>query len=158
MRIDNKITPFLSGPYIFFGVSFIPGIFLGIQHSNWTITIISSLAVWYLFATNSGIEIDSEKRIFKAYNKHFGLLKSGKWSSLDSYIGLTLVPMKNVTRMYSRSNRTTTSEKQEFRIYLVNRAKKPEVEIKRCSSLDEGLQSIDEFSIWLKLPVYSVKH
>ena len=158
MNIDNKLTSFLNGPYIFFGLIFIPVIFVGIQHSNWPLTTGSILIAWYLFGTYSGMEIDSEKRIFKAYNKHFGLFKTGQWRSLDNYIGLTLVPMKSVYRMYSRSNRTNTSEKQEFRIYLVNQAKKPEVEIKSCKTLEAGLQSIDEFSIWLKLPVYSVKH
>lgn len=158
MKIDNKITSFLTGPYIFFGLAFIPVLFFSITNHQPIGTGLAAVILWYLFGTYSGMEIDSDKRLFKVYNKHFGLLKSGHWRSLDNYIGLTLVPMKSVYRMYSRSNRTNTSEKQEFRIYLVNQAKKPAVEIKRCKTLDAGLQSIDEFSIWLKLPVYSVKH
>ena len=158
MKIDNKITPFLTGPLIFFGLIFIPVLFFAISNHQTIGTGLAIIILWYLFGTYTGVEIDNEKRVFRAYNKHFGLLKSGQWRLLDNYIGLTLVPMKSVYRMYSRSNRTTASEKQEFRIYLVNRAKKPEMEIKRCKTLEHGLQSIDEFSIWLRLPVYSVKH
>lgn len=158
MRINNKITPFLTGPYIFFGLILIPLFFVFISSHNILGSIISLAIIWYVLGTFSGVEVDADKRIYKAYNNHFGLLKSGQWRSLDNYIGLTLVPMKNVYRMYSRSNRENASVKQEFRIYLVNSAKKPAVEIKRCKTLESGLQSIDEFSIWLKLPVYSVKH
>lgn len=158
MRINNKITPFLTGPYLFFGLILVPFLFFSLSNHNVSGSIISLAIMWYVFGTYSGIEIDADKRIYKAYNKHFGLLKSGQWHSLDNFIGLTLVPMKSVYRMYSRSNRENTSENQEFRIYLVNSAKKPAVEIKRCKTLESGLQSIDEFSIWLKLPVYSVKH
>lgn len=158
MKIDNKITAFLTGPYIFFGLTFIPLLFFAITNRQTIGTVLSIIILWYLFGTYSGLEIDTEKRSFRSYNKHFGVFKSGSWRSLNPYVGLTLVPMKNVQRMYSRSNRVNTSEKQEFRIYLVNQDKKPEVEIKRCSSLEAGLQSIDEFSVWLKMPVYSVKH
>lgn len=158
MKIDNKITAFLTGPYIFFGFIFIPVLFFSLTNHQPVGAGISIAILWYVFGTFSGVEIDNEKRIFRAYNKHFGLIKTGTWQTLEQYVGLTLVPMKNITRMYSRSNRTNTSEKQEFRIYLVNRAKKPALEIKRCKTLETGLQSIDEFSIWLKLPVYSVKH
>lgn len=158
MRINNKITPFLTGPYIFFGLTFIPLIYFSVINHKHLGAVIPITVLWYLFGTFSGVEIDADKRMFRPYNKHFGLVKTGSWYSLDNFIGLTLVPMKSVYRMYSRSNRENDSEKQEFRIYLVNSARKPAVEIKRCKTLESGLQSIDEFSIWLKLPVYSVKH
>jgi hypothetical protein len=58
--------------------------------------------------------------------------------------------------MYSRSNRVNVSQKLEYRIYLVNKAKRPAVEIKSCKTPELGQQSLDEFSIWLKMPVFSV--
>ncbi len=158
MHINNKITKLLTGPYIFFGLVFIPVVIFGLLDSQWIIAMIFGVIVWYLFATYTGVEIDTDTRMYRTYNKHFGLFKTGNWRSLEPFVGLTLVPIRNLYGMYSRSNRTNVSEKKEFRIYLVNRAKKPAVEIKTCATLESGLQSIDEFSIWLKLPVYSVKH
>ena len=158
MIIDNKISRFLTGPYIFFGLIFIPFIIMGILNANWKIAGIGVLITGYLFGTYSGVEIDTEKRVFKSYNQHFGFIKTGRWRSLDEFVGLTLVPIQKVYRMYSRSNRSNVSEKTEFRIYLVNKTHKPAIEIKSCPSLEKGHNSLDELAIWLHLPVYSIKH
>jgi len=88
---------------------------------------------------------------------YFGIFKTGKWESLEKYIGLTLIPMKRVYAIYSRSNRRNESVEKEYRIYLVNKAKKPILPLKRCKSFEKAQNSIDEFSIWLKMPVYSIK-
>jgi len=158
MKIDNKISPFLTGPYIFFGIIFIPGIIWGIWGSHWFRFGISLSAACYLFFTYSGVEIDTNNRKFRAYNRHFGLFRTGRWRALDDYIGLTLVPMKTVYKMFSRSNRVNSSEKDEYRIYLVNKAKKPAIEIKKCKTPEKGQDSLDELAIWLHFPVFSVKH
>lgn len=155
MKIDNKISPFLTGPYIIFGLTFIPVFFFTITNQIPVGAVITFLTIWYLFATYSGVEINTGERKFRDYNKHFGLFKTGRWRSLDQYIGLTLVPMKITYRMYSRSNRINDSGKIEYRIYLVNRAKKPAIPIKKCKNEEEGHRRLDELSIWLKLPVYS---
>jgi len=155
MKIDNKISHFLTGPYIFFGFLFIPGLLHGLLNHQPVLASVAAMA--YLFATYSGVEIDTEKKKFRGYNKQFGLLKTGRWRSLDEYIGVTLVPMRKVYRMYSRSNRSNTSEKTEYRIYLVNRAKRPAIPIKKCKTQDEGYKCLDEFAIWLHKPVYSPK-
>lgn len=158
MKINNKISPFLTGPYLFFGVIFIVAGVFGLINAQWGYASINLLIASYLFGTFSGVQIDTETREFRAYNQHFGVFKTGRWHSLDNYIGLTLVPMKSVNTMFSRSNRVNTSEKEEYRVYLVNKAKKPSIEIKKCKTPETGQNSLDEFSIWLHLPVFSVKH
>lgn len=158
MQINNKISPFLTGPYIFFGLIFVPGVITGISEKHWGSFIFFSLVIWYLFGTFSGLEIDTVLRKFRAYNKHFGVFKTGRWRSVDDYIGVTLVPMKRVYTLHSRSNRTNSSYKNEYRIYLVNKNKKPAVQLKTCKTPDEGQNSLDEFAIWLHLPVFSIKH
>ena len=87
----------------------------------------------------------------------FGLFKRGKWESLEKYRGLTLVPMQKVYSTYSRSNRKNSSTKSDFRVYLVNKAKKPAFPLKSCKSMEAAQNGMDEFSIWLKMPVFSVK-
>ncbi|WP_340111153.1 hypothetical protein [Maribellus mangrovi] len=158
MKINNKTSPFLTGPYIFFGLIFVITGILCLIASQWVLASFNLFIAWYLFATFSGAEIDTETRKFRSYNKHFGLIKTGRWRKLDDYLGVTLVPMKKVYTMYSRSNRVNTSDKMEYRIYLVNKAKRPGIEIKTCKTPEMGQQSLDEFSIWLKMPVFSVPH
>ncbi len=81
----------------------------------------------------------------------------GKWKPIDNYLGVTIVPMNKIQTIYSRSNRINSSSKNEFNIHLVNKAKKPALAIKKCKTREAAQDSLDEFAIWLKLTVYSVK-
>ena len=157
MIIDNKIEKTFSGPLIFMGLTFmiIAGILIFTHH--YIFAGISFIIGCFVLFTFSGIDIDTEKRIIRPYYMIFGLIKKGKWESLERFRGLTLVPMKKVSSVYSRSNRMNSIIKNEFRVYLVNRAKKPAYPLKICKSREDAQTSMDEFAIWLKLPVYSVK-
>lgn len=114
MKINNKITPFLTGPYLFFGFIFVVSTLMGLYNRNWYFALISLIIAIYLFTTFSGVEIDTERKKFRAYNKHFGLFKTGRWRTLKDYLGVTLVPMKSVTTMYSRSNRVKNRANKNF--------------------------------------------
>lgn len=158
MIIDNKIEKTLSGPAIFIGIS---SLFMGIISliiSRWIAGSIGILIAWFLLLSYSGIQINTKEKIIRPYNCWFGIIKTGKWKSMETYIGLTLVPMKKIYSAYSRSNRNITSSKSEFRVYLVNKSKKPAIAIKRCKKRETAQNSMDEFSIWLHLPVYTIKH
>ena len=155
--IDNKIEKTVSGPAIFIGVaSFIVGI-VSLITSHWIAGAIGIIIACFLFFSYSGIQINTQKRIVKPYNCWFGIYKTGKWKTLETYTGLTLVPMKRGYTVYSRSNRSVTSEETEFRVYLLNKAHKPALAIKRCKKREEAQNSMDEFSIWLHFPVYTKK-
>jgi len=157
MKIDNKIQQTFNGPLIFMGITFLINALLLVFSRMWYLGIPSFIIACFLLFTFSGIEIDTERRIIKPYYMLFGLFKNGKWQSLEKYIGLTLVPMRKVYSVFSRSNRRNDSEMDEYRVYLVNRSKKPALPLKSCKTRDAAQDSMDEFSIWLKIPVYSVK-
>ncbi len=157
MIIDNKIERTLSGPSIFLGITFlVMGVVLFIA-ANWFLGASSFVIALFLFLSYNGIIIDTEKRLVKQYNNFFGVIKTGKRESLDKYIGLTLVPMNKIYSLYSRSNRRIDSVEKDFRIYLVDKAKKPALPLKKCPTFEKAQSCIDEFSIWLKMPVYTVK-
>ncbi len=156
MIIDNKINKTLSGPSVFLGITFlIPGLVFLIN-KGWIQSAVSLTIASFLLLSYSGVEIDTTKRKIKSYNKYFGLIKTGKWRPIDNYLGVTLVPMKKIQTIYSRSNRVNSSFKKEFQIHLVNKSKKPALAIKKCKTVEDAQNSLDEFAIWLKLPVYSV--
>ncbi len=156
MITDNKISRTFSGPSIFLGITFlIPGVMF-IAVGQWLPGAISLIIASFILLTFSGVEIDTEKREIKKYNKIFGFIKAGHWEPAEKYKGVTLVRMKEVQTLYSRSNRQTPASKKSFQIYLVNQAKKPEVAIKKCKTFETAQDSLDEFSIWLKLPVFSI--
>jgi hypothetical protein len=155
--IDNKIEKTLSGPSIFMGLTFL---FLGLMfviNGDWMLGIAFLLVACFLVFTFSGIEIDTKKRKIKPYYKVFGLIKRGKWLPLSKYKGITLVPMKKVQTTFSLSNRQNSTTDRYFQIYLINKANKPELPIKKCKILEDAQNSLDEFSIWLRMPVFSVR-
>jgi len=115
------------------------------------------LIVGSFFAfTCSGTQINTQTRKFRLYQNLFGIIKAGKWQSLDLYAGLAIVPLTRITVMRSISNRGNTSETNEFRIFLVNSNHKPEVPLKKIKTQDEAQQKLDELAFLLQLPVFSV--
>lgn len=157
MLIDNKTSRFLNGPYIMAGLVFlVPGLYALFQ-LQWTLFLPFLLISWFLFATYSGVQINTDKGIFREYNSWFGLVKTGNWKNTNDYLGLTLVPMQKVYRMFSRSNRSNVVRQNTFQICLVNQAKRPSFTLKICKTNNQAQKSIDELAIWMKLPVFSVK-
>lgn len=155
--IKNKIAKPLSGPSIFLGLTFL---FLGVVFcvdKNYFAGLALLLLAAFLFLTYSGVEINTETQKIKSYYKVFGIIERGKWESLKEYKGVTLVPIKKTHSVLSRSNRQTSRSEIYFQIYLVNKALKPKLQIKKCKTMFEAQNSLDEFSIWLKMPVFSVK-
>lgn len=157
MIIDNKIQHTFPGPLTIIGITFLFLAVIFVFTGIWYVAIpIFVVALFFLF-TYSGVVVDTENRRFKPYYMVFGLFKRGQWISLEKYLGLTLVPMQKVYAMYSRSNRKNKSFSNDFRVYLVDRHKRPAFALKSCKTEELGHNSMDEFSIWLKLPVFSVK-
>ncbi len=157
MIIDNKIEKTFSGPLVVLGITFlIIAVALVITH-HYIFGVLSFIVAGFILFTYSGTEIEVEKRMIKPYYMVFGFLKRGRWETLENYRGLTLVPMQKVFSTYSRSNRINSNVKNDFRVYLVNQAKKPAFPIKSCKTRDEAQNSMDEFAIWLRLPVYSIR-
>jgi hypothetical protein len=157
MQIDNKIERPFGKNASFVGVIFLLAgtamLLFGAILPGIIAILLASLVVF----TWSGVQLDTEKHLVRPYNKWFGLLKTGPGKSLQNFIGVTLIPVTTKESMASWSNRTTTSRKTDYRIFLVNMNKKPAFAIKTCKTREEGQRSLDEFSIWLKVPVYSVK-
>jgi len=156
LQIENKIDNLLPNPIVFVGYVFLAtGLLVAVMNMFLGISIVI-VAAFFTFSY-SGVEIDTSTRQVKQYNKIFGIVKSGKWKSFDSFLGLTLIPMRSVSTIASRANLTTSTIHHDYRIYLVNKARKPAFAIKKCATRKQAHNSIDEFSIWLKMPVYSIK-
>ncbi|WP_372650902.1 hypothetical protein [Draconibacterium sp.] len=158
MLVSNKISRTLEGPYRFIGFYFVFVAAISFYEQAWIIFSIHAVLGWFLLGSYSGVDIDTEKKLFRSFNMWFGLVKTGKWEPVGKYIGLTLVSMNKLYSLYSRSNRNITSGKQEFRVYFVNNKKRPSIAVKKCKTNDDAQRGMDELAIWLHLPVYSTKH
>lgn len=162
MLINNKTEKTFEGPPVLAGYLFLlTGLFLiplnGFSLGNILVGGSIAIAACFVIFSWSGVKIDTGKRLIKQYNKLFGIIELGDWQSLDIFMGVTLVPVRKIQGVTSWSNRTTSLTKKDYRVFLVNKSKKPAFAIKTCKTREQAQNSLDEFSIWLKLPVFSVK-
>lgn len=157
MLINNKIEKTFSGPLSIAGAVFLLATAVLILNYRWIFGGFSFAVSAFILFTYSGIEIDCDNKRIKPYYKVFGFWKRGKWEPLSDFAGLTLIPMNKVYTTYSRSNRKNEYSINDFRVFLVNHRKKPAFALKVCKTREEAQNSMDEFAIWLHLPVYSVK-
>ena len=111
----------------------------------------------FIAFTHSGAQLETEKKEVRLYQNLFGIFKTGKWQSLNLFKGLTIIPVRRLSRMMSMSNRSTSFVENDYRIFLVNKSGKPEFPIRKCKTLEDAHDRIDELSLWLKMPVYTVK-
>ncbi len=157
MIIDNKIDRAFGKTTVFAGiVFFLIGSLIVIAGGVILGSVALILAAFVIF-TFSGVEFDTKYRKVRQYNKLFGIFKTGKWKPYDIYIGITLIPISTFEVMASWSNRISSTKTTDYRIFFVNKSKKPAFAIKKCKTEAKAKSSLDEFSLWLKLPVYSVK-
>jgi hypothetical protein len=162
MKIDNKIDKLFSRNVIFAAYIFLAtSVFLFLTNpfnpGSWLVGGIFLLASLFVIFTSEHVTIDTEKNRVSHYYKIFGLIDNGSWKSLDNFRGVTLVPMRKIEGMASLSNQTTSTTHKDYRIFLVNKNKRPAFAIKTCKTIDEAQKSLDEFSIWLHKPVFSAK-
>jgi len=162
LKIDSSIGKTFRGPAFFTAWWFLATGIVIIPLQNFVPLVIALgtsiiLASCFFIFTTSGVEIETENHRIRQYNKIFGFIKTGKWKNLDLYIGVTLIQMKNTYTIASRANLINTSKETDYQIFLVTRNRRPAFAIKRCKTLEEAQDSLDEFSIWLKRPVFSPK-
>lgn len=154
MIIDNKLNSFLGR------FSKVPAVLiliagcLGIKHI-WPVIFIL-LGLFILF-TISGTQIDTEKKQLYLYNKLFGIFRVGERKSLEDYKGLLIVPVRRYNRLFFTQSIITTIEDNWFGIYLIDKNNKPVIPLKRCKTLDDAHRRVDEFSLWLKMLVFTIK-
>lgn len=158
MIINNKISRTLYGPFLFFGYTFVVISCYAFYLQQWFQATIMGIIAWFLLGSYSGIEINTATQQFREYNMWFGIFKTGKWQQVNQYIGLTLIPMHKVYRIYSRSNRSSSSAKTEYQIYFISRNKRPAIPVMKCKNREEAQNRMDELALWLHLPVFSPKH
>jgi hypothetical protein len=157
LKIDNKIDNAFGRTALFVGGLFLITGAIFIYFEAYIAGIVVQIISLFVIFSYSGVDIDTDKKQIRQYNKLFGLIKIGRWQSTKIYRGVTLIPFVKSESMASWSNRTTTLRTRDYRIFLVNKAKKPAFAIKCCRNIDEAKDSLDEFSIWLKMPVFTFR-
>ena len=157
MIIENKLKQNFDGFMVFTRFTFIGISILLIINQKWLTAGFFLFFALLLFFTVSGTAIDLSNRRVKSFYLIFGLIKTGRWQPVENYHSLTIIPVlkgNSVTNLFGKAQ---LNDADEYQIMLISKTKNEALPLKSCNTLDSARASIDEFSNWLKMPVYSVK-
>lgn len=101
---------------------------------------------FFLATSTDGVMLDLTGRRFKRFSGPLGYPLFGRWENLDNYAGLTVLPMTRKFVSWSRSNRQNISEDSDFRIFLVDKSRKPAFAIKKCDTMEAAVRDMDKLA------------
>lgn len=116
--------------------------------SNVFIGIILFLFSGFIISSMSGIKINPVTNEYMQYIRIYGI-KRGQWKSLEPYIYICAVSYTESSSVYSKSNRSISTEERKFYMYLLNETHRRKLAIGLYPSQSEAVKAMEEFSILL---------
>lgn len=96
--------------------------------------------------TDSSTTIDTENKKVKFSDNIFGIIKVGKWISVDKNMQIGIKQRNKVYRTYSRSNRTLDLEIHDKKLYLLDENKNPILPILKVQNNEDTKEEINKIS------------
>jgi hypothetical protein len=136
-RLDNSFGPVgtTAGIFMFFAG-------LIITYYSFFGLILAIAGAFVGFSSTSTI-IDYDKRRIKFSNNLFGILKVGKWISIEPNMKIGIKKSSRVWRAYSRSNQTLDIVSKDFRITLYDSNNEQIMPIKKANTLDSAKAELE---------------
>ncbi len=117
---------------VFAGYTFIlVGLFTVFQDNPSALYVgIAIIIIGILMALSTqGTEINTKNKTYRNYTKFFGLIKYGKWLSLEAFQNIVVIPQYHEESVLSQSNRKTSMRIKLFEIFLFGKNIKNRVQI-----------------------------
>ena len=149
MIIENKLdNSFGKSGTIAGFVLLIAGLFLIRTVSGVFLILLGS----FFSFSHSGVSIDTEKRTIHIYSKIMGLFKSGGYKDLKNFDHISVIHNKRISRTFSQSNRITTLEEYDYRVFLISPNKRVKVAVKKCDTIEEATKEAKILSQVIEIP------
>lgn len=103
--------------------------------------------------TVTGTEIDTDKKEFRFYHCIFGIIKIGRWHSLDAVDHITISKSSTTFTTYSRGNRSLDIKEKGFRVVFVARDSHSKVPVMKCKHIQDAKSRAEELSHQLAIPI-----
>jgi hypothetical protein len=97
--------------------------------------------------------IDYDRKRIKFSNNLFGIIGTGKWTTIDSGMKIGIEKSNRTWRGYSRGNLTLDITNQDFRIILYDSTGKQIMPLKKTETFDSASKEIEELSSKLGLAI-----
>lgn len=150
MVIDNKLDKAFGPSGVFAGYALL---IVGAVSFLTGVGLILALIGAFMAFTFSGVQIDSEKMIYRTYTSVFGGIKMGQWKKLSGFTQITVLKSKRKYTTFSRSNRTIHTNQIDYRVSLVNPSRGDRLEVKKSNSMDDAYMYAEGLSSQLDIPL-----
>jgi len=119
--------------------------------SGWGILLI--LIGAFTAFTATGAEIDTDKKVFRLYHSIFGIVKIGRWYSLDAVDHITIGKSNTTFTAYSRGGRSLDIKEKGFRVVFVVKDSHSKVPVFKSKHIHEAKTRAEELSYQLSIPI-----
>ncbi len=141
MIINYKLGKIFGPSMVFAG--YILMVF-GILTLYFTLSSIGLVIIGTLIAfTSSGTRVETEKRQYKRYLLLAGVLLIGKNQSFENDDVIEVKKYKGTHRTYSMSNRQSTVEINDYRLYLIKRDPRRKIWVASFDTEEEAFKEIE---------------
>lgn len=153
MKIDNKLDKLFGSSGSFAGyILIVAGIFISFSESSIFGIIVTLVGLFFTFTT-TGIIVEPENTRYKFHYKFFGFIKSGSWIDLSEFKEITVMQSSLDYRTYSMTNRTTSYNQKDFRIFLLDKNHQHKIPLKKFKTKEKALSEIKDFSKFLNMAI-----
>lgn len=150
MVVDNKLDKSFGPSGVFAGyVLLIVGVVSILSGVGLIVALIGAFTAF----TYSGVQINTDKKLYRTYSSVFGALKVGHWKKLSGFTQITVLKSNKKYTTFSRSNRSIETRQIDYRVNLVNPSKNERVAVKKCNSMEEAYVYADGLGSRLGIPV-----
>ena len=150
MVVDNKLDKAFGPSGVFAGyILLIVGVVSILSGVGLIVALIGAFTAF----TYSGVQINTDKKVYRSYSSLFGALKVGQWKKLSGFTQITVLKSKKKYTTFSRSNRSIETSQIDYRVNLVAPNRNDRVAVKKCSSLDEAYVYAEGLGAQLDIPV-----
>lgn len=151
MKEDYRIGKLFGQTAVYAGYSLIV---FGVIIVYFSLTgLILIFAGLFMALTCEGTIIDFDKRRLKSYTSLFGLIKTGKWYSVDHFARFSIYSSKRSSTTYSRGNVPLTLKSQDIRLALISKDGSKKIVINKYSSFEAARREMNELIKDLKLSI-----
>ena len=126
---------------------------------DWPLRIFISLeslmiiiGAFFGFSSTSAV-IDPGNRRVRFSNNLFGILPTGKWISIEPSMTVGIIEYNQVYSAFSQGNRPLDVSRNDYRVVLLDPAKKEIMHLKRSASIDSAKEDCKEMAEILGLRI-----
>jgi hypothetical protein len=100
----------------------------------------------FMAFTYNGTLLDTDKKRVKSYTSQFGIIKTGKWISINEFTRFSIIKATKRYTTYSRANVRFDRKFSDIELLMVNTNSSKKIVINKFNNYEDAHKEMDELS------------